>query len=377
MRALIVGDGQVGVAQQELGAEAERRLSSSTACTSARLYGWVSAAASSMRAPGRPHPGAFQNDAVALAARVDDARFAQHLELRSAWPRPRRWPRAASLRADPANRRLACAAADAAPAASRATVRIVPSTGLAHRRGYATSLAWLSASARSVGVSSVASASACEKPRSSCDRMTPELPRAPSIAASYAERATWLTGASSASCLQAVDRGLQRHRHVGARVAVGHREHVQRVDRARRSPRATPPPTAALPASRHPSRAFDPVAGRRRRGHASAAYASLPSIALLRERLGSESEHSRGEPLSTCVARVWPSATTSATRTARPIDACCPTFRRRRCWSTARRGASTPARAASARCASSGDRPDQASARLRAAMLASGPSPSR
>jgi hypothetical protein len=33
------------------------------------------------RAAGRPHPGAFEDDAIALAAGVDDARLAQHFQL--------------------------------------------------------------------------------------------------------------------------------------------------------------------------------------------------------------------------------------------------------------------------------------------------------
>ena len=59
--------------------------------------------------------------------------------------------------------------------------------------------------------------------------MTPELPFAPMSAASAAARAT-LAAVPPAHVAGSAGRGAHRHRHVGAGIAVGHGEDVDRVD---------------------------------------------------------------------------------------------------------------------------------------------------
>ena len=72
-------------------------------------------------------------------------------------------------------------------------------------------------------------------PRISCERITPELPRAPSSAARATESTIWSRPISSISpCVErlssSLQDGAQRQRHVVARVAVGDREDVEVVD---------------------------------------------------------------------------------------------------------------------------------------------------
>ncbi len=155
--------------------------SSSMASTSARLYGCAWASSSTERpvdhiqAPSRitrnPSPPESTTPALRSTWSWVGVAATASLAARTTWP---------SMSGRSA---LAPAAALAATPTSRATVRIVPSTGRLTPR-YATSLAVAKAVARPAGVSSSMSASASAKPRSNCDRMTPELPRAPSIAAS-------------------------------------------------------------------------------------------------------------------------------------------------------------------------------------------------
>ena len=121
---------------------------------------------------------------------------------------------------------------------SRTTVRIVPSTG-SRTDPYAWSAARASAALIRTGSTSspgrLASSSAA--PRISCERITPEFPRAPSSAA----RATEATISSRPTrsivpsggrreAVELLDDRAQRQHHVVAGVAVGDREHVDLVD---------------------------------------------------------------------------------------------------------------------------------------------------
>ncbi len=189
-----------------------------------------------------------------VAAGVDDARLAQHGQqvgpaldrLLAGVERPLDHlgdhrvllvvgrPRARAARP-------ACARARRrrASAISRTTVRIVPSAG-SRTEPYAWSAARASAAPISTGSTSspgrLASSSAA--PRISCERITPELPRAPSsaarateaddlVAADVVDRAL-LGGAGEP--VELLQHGAQREHHVVAGVAVGDREHVQVVD---------------------------------------------------------------------------------------------------------------------------------------------------
>src|SRR5437879_3364813 len=87
------------------------------------------------------------------------------------------------------------AAAAAARPASRATVRMVPSVGLLTAR-YAALAASSKASASSLGVSELLPSTALAKPRKICDRITPELPRAPIRLPCEANLAILLTSAA-------------------------------------------------------------------------------------------------------------------------------------------------------------------------------------
>ena len=78
-------------------------------------------------------------------------------------------------------------------------------------------------------------ASSSAAPRISWERMTPELPRAPSSAARATEstissRPMSSTRALAGEAVELLEHGAQRERHVVARVAVGDREHVEVVD---------------------------------------------------------------------------------------------------------------------------------------------------
>ena len=134
--------------------------------------------------------------------------------------------------ASPAATMLARSASrSAASAIARIAVSIVPSTGFFTAR-YAASLAERNAFARSS-----VSASDSVAPRTICERITPELPRAPISAA----RETSLREPGAVVGPVAVERlGDRAHgqRQVGAGVAVGHRIDVEVVDPARGSPRS-------------------------------------------------------------------------------------------------------------------------------------------
>ena len=122
----------------------------------------------------------------------------------------------------------ACAAAAAAPAKSAITVRIVPSRGSASdSRAYVAPAAMASANWAVVRAASVAARS--PTPSRNCARIAPELPRAPSSAASATRVRSW-PACGSGPVAQRCEHGLQRQREVGAGVAVGHREHVDLVD---------------------------------------------------------------------------------------------------------------------------------------------------
>jgi hypothetical protein len=77
------------------------------------------------------------------------------------------------------DRRLVRRGSATASAASRTTVRMVPSTGFI-TAAYAVLVAPLSATASAGASSSAWPLTASAKPFRTCDRMTPELPRAPS-----------------------------------------------------------------------------------------------------------------------------------------------------------------------------------------------------
>ena len=122
-------------------------------------------------------------------------------------------------------------------AISRTTVRIVPSAG-SRTDPYARSAARAIAAPISTGSTSSPGReiSSSAAPRMSCERITPELPRAPSSAA----RATESTICVAADlverrpllgqAVELVEHGAQRERHVVAGVAVGDREDVEVVD---------------------------------------------------------------------------------------------------------------------------------------------------
>ena len=65
------------------------------------------------------------------------------------------------------------------------------------------------------------------RPRRICDRITPELPRAPM---SEPRLIAWHTSAIDSDCAQLRAHRLERERHVGAGVAVGHRVDVEPVE---------------------------------------------------------------------------------------------------------------------------------------------------
>src|SRR5256885_915066 len=89
----------------------------------------------------------------------------------------------------------ALAAVAATRPASRATVRMVPSVGLLTAR-YAALAASSNAPASSAGVSELLPSTARAKPRKICERMTPELPRAPMRLPCDASLAILLTSAA-------------------------------------------------------------------------------------------------------------------------------------------------------------------------------------
>ena len=195
------------------------------------------------------HAGEHHGQAV--AAGVDDAGLAQdRQQLGTARDRQlagaqrrlehrRRSSRSARRRrrGDAAAARPCARRSDATRAAiSRTTVRIVPSAG-SRTEPYARSAARAIAAATSTG--SISSPgreiSSSAAPRSSWERITPELPRAPSSAARATESTISSRPMSSMSpcarqAVELVEHGAQRERHVVARVAVGDREHVEVVD---------------------------------------------------------------------------------------------------------------------------------------------------
>ena len=125
-------------------------------------------------------------------------------------------------------------------AAPRATVRMVPSTG----RMTASRASWSAVSGpgpapRGPGTARSGTLSPSDRPRSSWERMTPELPRAPiSEPWAMARQAAARSGDSSPASLGG-DR-LQGEGHVGAGVAVGHRVDIEPVDELLVAPQAVP-----------------------------------------------------------------------------------------------------------------------------------------
>ena len=81
MRAFTSSTGEVALAQQELGTEAERRPFLFDGIEQRATVRSRRAGRLLERAARRPHPGGFDDDAIALATRVDDARLAQHFQL--------------------------------------------------------------------------------------------------------------------------------------------------------------------------------------------------------------------------------------------------------------------------------------------------------
>jgi hypothetical protein len=114
----------------------------------------------------------------AAPARVDDAGPGQRRQLLGVRASA---SRAAVAAAPTTTLRSPESAPVAASAAARATERTVPSTGVATAR-YAASAAAVSAAANARPSAAGIAASASARPRSNCDRITPELPRAPSSA---------------------------------------------------------------------------------------------------------------------------------------------------------------------------------------------------
>ena len=132
----------------------------------------------------------------------------------------------------------------AAPAAAaEATVRMVPSTGRTTARR-ARSEAWVMASTRRSGPTPASPAVAMRSliPRRSCDRITPEFPRAPISEPCPIALQTSSRPASSAHTIQLGDDGLEGQGHVRARVPVGHRVDVQPVDVGLVQPERVPVP---------------------------------------------------------------------------------------------------------------------------------------
>ena len=124
-------------------------------------------AAPRRRRPRRPPPGAGEAGRASRRARSRRRRRSRRA------PRPGR-----------ARRRLSARSASA-----RATVRIVPSFG-SRTAAYAASLAARRAAAIAAASTGDAAASDSAAPRTSCERITPEFPRAPMSAARVASRAT-------------------------------------------------------------------------------------------------------------------------------------------------------------------------------------------
>ena len=115
-------------------------------------------------------------------------------------------------------------------AISRMTVSIVPSTGRFTAR-YAVSLAPRKARLRSEELTPSCWPSTSTKPRTICEKMTPEFPRAPMSAARVTSFATAsLSAAVDASSASTIERSVSDE--VRAGVAVGDGVHVQVVDPA-------------------------------------------------------------------------------------------------------------------------------------------------
>ena len=175
--------------------------------------------------------------------------------------------RTSARRRSATGRSLACACASASSASSRITVSIVPSTGRARRGTPRRSPSGTPARA-SASRSSSHPPSTSAKPRTICDRITPELPRAP-ISAARAISCASRSRSCSSSCLERLDDRAHRQRQVRARVAVRDRVDVQVVD----------PPAARLDRGGRRARR----AGGRRRGR-SCGLASPPRCGPRRRR---------------------------------------------------------------------------------------------
>ena len=125
-------------------------------------------------------------------------------------------------------RRSRCSFRSLSSAISRMTVSIVPSTGRLTAR-YAVSLAPRNARLRSDELTPSCRPSTSTKPRTICEKMTPELPRAPMSAARVTSFAT-ASLVVGRRRVERLDDRAQREDEVRAGVAVGDRIDVQIVD---------------------------------------------------------------------------------------------------------------------------------------------------